>query len=146
MAVIAWDLDGTLIHSDRDLGDYTDPELVLEAGRPDWLLASILNVSRSLGTEVHVVTGRTPVLADATQAQLDHAGIHVDGIHHQPHWGGYEAMAVWKAGQLRDLGAEVYVGDHEADRNAADLAGIEFVNAEALRRVYGAYAATAWEG
>lgn len=138
MTCVVWDLDGTLLLADRSI-DYSSPADVREACEPCPQLCHLARRQVDAGLEVHIVTGRTPVLDEVTAHQLDGAQVWNgwNRVHLQPEWAGFVAMARWKATVLEDLGAAVYVGDHMADQVAAEMAGCRFVHADTLRLLAG---------
>lgn len=124
----AFDIDGTLIQH-RTKPDYLDP-VSLQAGEPDEATCAKARTMIELGVDVHFITGRSKAVRDVTLQQLRrfvHPDIHGTRLHMQDAFSTYDAMAAWKAGVLACIGAEWYVGDHEADKKAADVLGIGFL-------------------
>lgn len=128
LGVGAFDIDGTLIQH-REKPDYLSSES-LRQGVPDMATCAKARTMIELGVEVHFITGRSKAVRDVTLEQLRsyvHPDIPATRLHMQDSWTNYETMADWKAKVLGSVGAEWYVGDHEADRKAAHLLGIGFL-------------------
>ncbi|MFY1673566.1 HAD family hydrolase [Plantactinospora sp. WMMB334] len=90
------------------------PEYAITRSRPLPGAAEALAEVRARGLRVVVVTGKYGPLA---RLHLDHLGMPVDDLVG-------ELFAAEKATALTTHGAEVYVGDHVADMQAAQTAGI----------------------
>lgn len=133
MNLIAFDLDGTLFDV-REGTDYESRDSVRAGARPH--VESVRRVCDLFdrGYRVAYVTGRCEHLRGLTVVQTRvQAGLPPGQLRMQPFWMGYDVMASWKAAQLVELGAVMYVGDHEADRTAARTAGIPFVHVDEFR-------------
>jgi len=139
--ILAFDLDGTLLEVDYDDPEafYSDPHKVKHGAQPH----PDVPIGRLENHTVLIVTGRcNPPLHDTTVLQLREAGLERtwDRLYMQSSWNGYEAMADWKAEILEatqghdetgeDVPADLYVGDHEADEQAANQAGVPFLHAD----------------
>jgi phosphoglycolate phosphatase-like HAD superfamily hydrolase len=142
---IAFDVDGTLCRSNEPV-DYDDPNSVRQRTtlRP-WTVDLVRDLNEREDVKLAIITGRTPPIRPVTKAQIQAAGISPCYILHQPEWNGYPAMRDWKAQALLDVGADVYVGDHEADRQAAIDAGIPFLDVDGLGVLVGQQATAASE-
>lgn len=95
-------------------------------------IAEAVAVARALasrGVDVIVVTGR-PRSMESVIAEVAREWRLDARIYCAPFFKSYEVLAWHKAGVLAATGAKVFVGDHESDREAADLAGIDFVHAD----------------
>jgi phosphoglycolate phosphatase-like HAD superfamily hydrolase len=137
MRTIAFDLDGTLFFT-KGAVDYDDPNSVSTKTSPH---TPVCALARTLGqaSPIAIVTGRTREggLEDVTERQLESVGLYPDELHLQDDWTGYEDMRTWKATVLEQLEATVYVGDHPADKRAAQDAGSDFIPASTFRRLAG---------
>lgn len=135
MAVIAFDLDGTLFRTKRGV-DWNSRESVRASSEPDFEMVGIANDLSARGHKLAYVTGRARgLLYGLTLVQIRiHAGLPAGPLRMQSKFTDYAAMAAWKAKELGDLEASLYVGDHEADRDAARLAGIPFLHVDEVRR------------
>lgn len=128
LGVGAFDIDGTLIQH-KEKPDYLDP-LSLGQGLPDAATCAKARTMIELGVDVHFITGRSRQVLDVTLQQLRkhvHPSIPPSRLHMQESFVDYASMAEWKARVLHDIGAEWYVGDHEADKSAAHKCGIGFL-------------------
>jgi phosphoglycolate phosphatase-like HAD superfamily hydrolase len=145
MNTIAFDVDGTLCDVERPI-DYDDPESVRQRTtlRP-WTAELVRALEVREDVKLGIVTGRTQRIRPVTRDQIQFAGIRPSYILHQPEWNGYTAMTEWKAEALEFTRADVYVGDHEADRQAAIEAGIPFVDVHGLGVLVGEHATAARE-
>lgn len=147
MLDIAWDIDDTLLEHTQDVDDYTDPHALAQACRPR---EDVIDIATGWSGHCHyIVTGRTAAVDQFTIKQLVRAGVvDEDGrsiwraMHMQPDWTGYEAMTTFKAHTLAELyydpqtdenaSADLYIADHEADREAAQRAGVRFLHVDEL--------------
>jgi phosphoglycolate phosphatase-like HAD superfamily hydrolase len=134
--VLAFDLDLTLVDH---LGDINlSSSVSVKAGCiPHRRACDRVRRLVEAGHEVHVISGRGQVLRNVTRRQLTE-WVHEDlsdagRLHLQAYFTDYAAMRTWKAQVLRTIGAEIYVGDQEADSLAADDAGIPFLHADRFR-------------
>lgn len=133
MAVIAFDIDGTLLDVDEGT-DYEDPASVRRGARPNAQSVARVVELAERGHKVAYVTGRCHHLRAVTITQLlVKAKLPPGELRTQAKWEGYPAMATYKARALEELGASAYVGDHDADRQAARLAGIPFFHVDEFR-------------
>lgn len=137
---VAWDLDGTLLcypdHRREDVA-YDDPDWIREHAHAEPIA---VNICRAIGAGpddehgVAYVTGRVrDVLEDVTREQLAELNLPAGPVRMQPEWTGYEPMVDWKAEQLEALDAEVYIGDTQHDRHAAEQADVAYLDVGALR-------------
>lgn len=152
LKVAAFDWDGTLVHFNGLKPNYEDDRWLLRHTKP---YHTGLKRARNLiehGTEVHIVTGRGDHTRTATLLQV-RQGLDPDfppnRLHNSPHmpreFPGYAALRRFKAGILRSLEAELYVGDHqEADCYAAKDAGVPFMDAAQFRAGYPFPVGPAW--
>lgn len=127
LAVGAFDIDGTLCHHDGK-PDYLNPA-TLYLGKPDPHICKRVGRLIDGGVEVHFITGRSHEVRTTTLEWLQdhvHRGIVGGQLHTNKEWSGYDDLAVFKAAKLRAVGAQWFVGDHEADAKAAKEAGIPF--------------------
>lgn len=131
MALLAFDIDGTLLDVDEGT-DYESPESVRKGARTNDESAERVRVLASKGHRFAYVTGRCGHLRPVTLVQLSKA-VPMGPLHMQRAWEGYAKMAEWKGAVLVKLEAAVYVGDHAADREAARIAGIPFVHVDDFR-------------
>lgn len=137
MNLLAFDLDHTLFFTERGI-DWSSPASVRRRSRPNQLVIDLVR-QLALGSRIAVVTGRCrdAGLEDVTERQLEQARLYPDELHLQPEWTDDEAMRDWKATVLEGLGADLYVGDHPADRAAAEEADVDFLHARVLWRMAG---------
>lgn len=129
---LAFDLDGTLFDSEGR--DFDDPRSIAELTRPHALACHLVRTAASHGHTVSYHTGREEVHRALTWQQIERASLPAGPLYMNTKWEGYEAMARTKAASLRLFKADLYVGDHQADANAALLAGIPFHHANHWRR------------
>lgn len=134
LGVGAVDIDGTLMEHDAK-PDYLDP-LSLEKAKAHWPTCLRIRTLIEAGFDVHFITGRESAVRDVTLRQIRtfvHPSIRASRLHMNGVWAGYEALAAWKAKRLLEVHAEWFVGDHEADRSAASIAGVPFQFAQAYQ-------------
>lgn len=131
--LIAFDIDGTLFDVDEGT-DYESAESVRAGTRPHVPTCDLVRLLYAYGYRVAYVTGRCRPLRALTLVQTRiHAGLPAGFLRMQRNWKGYAEMSAYKARELIDLGASVYVGDHPADAEAARIAGIPFISIEDFR-------------
>lgn len=128
---LVFDLDGTLLDSDGC--DYERAESVREHTRPHTPACELVRAAYANGHGVAYLTGRCHHVRALTEIQLESARLPPGQLITQDVWRGYEAMTHYKAGALRALRADLYVGDHQADADAAALAGVPFLHADHWR-------------
>lgn len=128
---LAFDLDGTLLDSHG--ADYEDPDSLLTKTVPHEAACELVRAAHRAGHTISYVTGRCRHVRHVTLLNLELAGLPAGELIMQEKWLGYDHMATYKAGALRGLRADLYIGDHEADANAAALAGIPFHHADHWR-------------
>lgn len=132
MALVAFDIDGTLLDVDEGT-DYEDIESVRAGARANAVsLQRVLEVIAA-GHRVAYVTGRCGHLRPLTAAQLLDAGFPRGEVVMNAAWQGYDHMAAYKGDALHAIQAAIYIGDHEADRKAAQRAGIPFIHVDEFR-------------
>jgi phosphoglycolate phosphatase-like HAD superfamily hydrolase len=138
---IAWDLDGTLLVYPDKL-ETAHPTDRFPHAEPCETLCSVLR-----GAENHrhiIVTGRSDDYEQLTLQQLTDAELddHARELYMQEAWTGTEAYIDWittTIGALsatedgEDVPADLYVGDLEANREAAERAGVRYIDADELR-------------
>lgn len=79
------------------------------------------------------ITGREEITRPFILNALVRAGLW-GALHMQPAWAGHDALRAFKAERLLALRPAFYVGDTELDREAAQTAGIPFIDALDWRR------------
>lgn len=125
---IAFDLDGTLFdHLSKPNYEHAG-ELRLST-RPIKDRCLVVKNLIEAGYEVHFITGRGILHAGHTLDSIRvhiHRRVTVNQLHMQAEFTGYPAMAQFKAQCLNEIGASRYIGDHAADREAAELAGVRY--------------------
>lgn len=125
---VAFDLDGTLFTLPPTEA-FQDPRALATVSQPFPDRCDLVGELIRKGWDVHFVTGRGlihfPHTLDALRRHV-HVGIQTSQLHHPDEFRGYAEMSVFKATKLNELAAELYVGDHDADRDAADLANIPY--------------------
>jgi hypothetical protein len=134
LGVGAVDIDGTLMEHDGK-PDYLDP-LSLEKAKAHWPTCVRIRTLIEAGFDVHFITGRTGAVRDVTLRQIRtfvHPSISPSRLHMNGRFTGYDDLAAWKAKKLQEIGSEWYVGDHEADKVAATMAGVPFQFAQAYQ-------------
>lgn len=130
MSVGAFDIDGTILHH-PGRPDYLNPEVLAKAV-PDLDVCRRIRSLIEAGQQVHFITGRSHAVKEFTVSQLRacvHQGIQPEQVHTQAEFVGYDVMAAWKGTILKNMGASWYVGDHSADYEASQIAGIPFQHA-----------------
>lgn len=136
LSVGAFDIDGTILHHTGN-PDYLDAESLAKA-KSDYPVCKRIATLIEAGVEIHFITGRSHAVRVLTIQQLRnevHPGIRSDQVHTQGKFEGYDQMAHFKANVLKSIKAEWYVGDHEADKKAAMMAGVVFQDAETYSKV-----------
>lgn len=130
--VVFFDLDGTLWDVPPGI-DYDDPKSVAGAATPR--TDAIQRVQRLVeeGARVAYLTGRSEPTRDATLRDLRRCGLPDAPLHMQDAWRGYDEMVTFKRDALRAGGATHYVGDTWADKKAARLANVRFINDKGWR-------------
>lgn len=133
MKRVVFDFDGTLaLHSGTP--NYDDPEVMARVTRSCRVLCLYAAELRARGVDVVVLTARAVALREVTRKSIDDAGLGGVLVVLRPHpWSTWERYVAWKAAMLRELQADLYVGDLTHDREAALRAGVPFIDAAALR-------------
>lgn len=133
--VVALDLDGTVFDIDdgvdiHDSSFWDSPRLVSRHTWPNELAhrAWRLHSNNTHGADVVFVTGRTRRLQAVTLAQLAQVGFEAPLVEYRPAWMGLDSLAYAKADAL--VGACVYIGDLDSDREAAGLAEVPFIHVD----------------
>lgn len=122
---VAFDLDGTLFHTVGDEWIYNNPEAMAVACRP--LPGARVAVQRAAQRGVVFITGRSEVCRNVTIQQIsEYLGVTDPVLYMQDAWLGRDAMVTFKANALTLVKPVCYVGDLEADLQAASVAGIPF--------------------
>lgn len=132
---LAFDIDGTLLDHVGEV-NYSDPRSVKAGCIQDRRAAHRVRYLIEQGHELHVISGRGKILRRVTLDQMRQ--IHPDlakpsRVHLQDHFTDYGAMRYWKRDVLRNVEAELYVGDHPIDELAAEDAGVPFLHADPFR-------------
>lgn len=135
-----WDLDGTLLLSSADPTTWETPQLEVGVWPDHKLRSHVVQLDHALGEEPVYVTGRPELARELT---LEHIHRHhlPDGLLFMRPDGlkfSWPAYVQWKAGILRayrDHGDApvVYVGDLDHDAEAADHAGVTYLDVELAR-------------
>lgn len=124
----AFDIDGTLLQHPK-APDYLSPASLRLASPILAACARVRDLIQS-GKAVHFITARSHEVRAVTLEQLQqhiHEGITAQMLTTQAEFQGYDKMAAYKAAALLECGAVGYVGDHAADRQAANLAKVPFL-------------------
>lgn len=133
MAIVhCFDLDGTLFQFSGE-PDYEDPKSLFRNTRANHERCRAVKELMQRGDAVFFITGRRETTRQVTLGQLRrwiHPRISDHQLLMQAEWAGYEAMTAYKARHLRRLKASSYVGDHQADADAAAMALVPFVHAD----------------
>ena len=129
---VAFDLDGTLFDCAPG-ADYESRDSVASSTRPHPRAVATVRRLRDAGYRVGYITGRCTHLRGLTLMRLLQARLPAGPLVLQEKWLGYAAMAHYKAAEIRRMQAVAYVGDHDADEEAARLAGVPFFHANDLR-------------
>lgn len=142
MTRVAFDLDGTLYRTlpGRSI-DYASPDSIREDTVA--FLEAMRGVEAVADFDLHVVTGRTHAVREATLDKLRHdfAFIPEENVVFQDQWMGWDALHRFKADALASIGKgspSFYVGDLDVDRLAAKAAGWSYLDAELWRSCYDA--------
>lgn len=134
-SLLVCDIDGTLF--DTNACDMDDPLALLAACRAHKDACRAVATVRDLGTHVAYLTGRSEKVREITTRQLWAAGLPHGALVMQQRFTTYDAMALFKAGELRRWAREYasvhFIGDHDADRQAARAAQVPFIDAEDWR-------------
>lgn len=135
MATYCFDLDKTLFrfsHEPAD-ADYEDPKTLFRITLAHHDRCRAVKDLMMQGHAVFFITGRRETIRTVTIGQL-RRWIHPRISHHQllmqTEWAGYDTMAAHKAKHLRRLKATQFVGDHQADADAAAMALVPFIHAD----------------
>lgn len=131
-AIVGFDLDGTLFDCDPAI-NYEDAASVRAHTQPNAAALAIVQAIAAKGRRIVYITGRCTHVRAVTLVQLHKFGFPPGRVITAKAWDGYDAMAVYKAAALRETKASLYVGDHPADRQAAQKANIPFIHADELR-------------
>jgi phosphoglycolate phosphatase-like HAD superfamily hydrolase len=135
--IYAFDLDNTLFRFLAE-PDYENPKSLFQVTKPH---AERCRMVRDLMLEGHAVffiTGRRETTRQVTRGQLQrwiHRTVKDGQLKMQECWTGYDAMSAWKARQLRRVKADVFIGDHQADADAAAKALVPFVHCDSWLEV-----------
>lgn len=129
---IVLDLDGTLFDTASDVV-YENAESLRRACKPHAAACALARRVAELGHRVTYLTGRGEGVRIMTGTQLRDANLPPGQLIMQPCWDGFETMRQYKARELRARGATLYIGDHQADADAAALAGVPFLHADRFR-------------
>lgn len=128
---LVFDLDGTLFDSHGC--DYENLDSVRANTRAHEIACDLVRRAYQHGHAIAYLTGRCHHTRALTQLQIEQAQLPPGELVTQQEWKGYDAMADYKATALRRLRAHLYVGDHQADANAAAQAGVPFFHADHWR-------------
>lgn len=142
--MIAYDLDGTFFHPppEEDASDpsfWSDPMALTEGVEPIRPACELVAALHRAGhtPRVGYLTGRPDVVREVTEQQMADAGLPGGPLGMAPRWNGWGGYLRAKVRGLEKMGAQLYVGDLEHDREAAEAVGVRFLHADVFHRLAG---------
>jgi len=141
MKVIAFDIDGTIVHTpEGEVTNYDDPASLAKM-TPCPVIIPWLRLTQK-GYKLIAITGRGRHVHEFTRQQIKRLGLDDVTVHSMNHHGifpGYAAMTKYKTDILKHSNEKdtviLYVGDTSWDKEAATKARVLFFYAKDLMEI-----------